>query len=199
MSEGKKDATTARLGMWLFLLSELLLFGGLFLLFAVGLRRYPGDFHGGAQEMNTFFGGLNTGVLLTSSLSMALAVSALKKGAKARSLGLLLCTMLLACVFLGNKYLEWGEKIHHGTYPNAPQLLARSKGEILFFNLYYIMTGLHGLHVAVGAVVIGAAWFLIRAGRIHSSEPVVLENCGLYWHLVDIIWIYLFPLFYLIT
>jgi cytochrome c oxidase subunit 3 len=185
--------------MWLFLFSEVLLFGGLFLLYAVGLRRYPAEFHGGAQEMNVFFGGLNTGVLLTSSLSMALAVAALKKGAKGRASGLLLCTLVLACAFLVNKYLEWGEKIHHGLFPNAPGFLGRPQGEMLFFNLYYIMTGLHGLHVAIGAVVIGTAWFMIRAGRIHQEDPVILENCGLYWHLVDVIWIYLFPLFYLIT
>jgi cytochrome c oxidase subunit 3 len=185
--------------MWLFLYSEVLLFGGLFLLYAVGLRRYPAEFHAGAREMNVFFGGLNTGLLLTSSLSMALAVAAVKKDARSRALRLLLCTLILACTFLVNKYLEWGEKIRHGLFPNAPGLLERSPGEMLFFNLYSIMTGLHGLHVAVGAAVIGAAWFMIRAGRIHGEDPVILENCGLYWHLVDVIWIYLFPLFYLIT
>ena len=185
--------------MWLFLFSEMLLFGGLFLLYGAAMRRYPREFHIAAGEMSTLFGGMNTAILLSSSLSMALSVAALKKKEKARSMWFLLGTILLACAFLSNKYLEWTEKIHHGFYPNAPELLALSKGEILFFDLYYIMTGLHGLHVAVGAALFIVVWFLIRGDRIHSGKPAFLENCGLYWHLVDIIWIYLFPLFYLIT
>ena len=199
VSEKRNDPVTARLGMWLFLCSELLLFGALFLLYGVALRRYPREFHLAAMEMNILFGGVNTGILITSSLCMALAVAALKRRAKVRSLAFLAGTILLAIAFLGVKALEWSEKINHGIYPNAPGLLARPGGEVFYFNLYYLMTGLHGVHVAIGAVVFGVVWILIRKDRIHGGEPVILENCGLYWHLVDIIWIYLFPLFYLIT
>lgn len=199
MSEAVKDPIAGRLGMWLFLFSELLLFGALFLLYGVALRRYPQEFHAAAGEMSTLFGGANTAILITSSLCMALAVSALKQSSKAATLGFLICTILLALAFLGVKALEWSEKIHHGIYPNAPELLARPGGEVLFFNLYYITTGLHGVHVAIGAAVLAAVWVLIRKDHIHGGEPAILENCGLYWHLVDIIWIFLFPLFYLIT
>jgi cytochrome c oxidase subunit 3 len=185
--------------MWIFLFSELLLFGGLFILYGAARKRFPLEFHEGAAEMNTLFGILNTGVLITSSLCVALAVAGLKQRAKTRALWHTGCTVFLAATFLCLKGVEWNEKIHHGLYPNAAELLARPRGEILFFNLYYIMTGLHGVHVAVGAALLTAVWVLIGKDRIHAGKPVVLENCGLYWHLVDIIWIYLFPLFYLIT
>ena len=199
VSEKRNDPLTARLGMWIFLCSELLLFGALFLLYGVALRRYPREFHLAATEMNILFGGANTGILVTSSLCVALAVASLKRRAKLSSLFFLAGTILLAVVFLGVKALEWGEKINHGIYPNAPGLLARPRGEVFYFTLYYLMTGLHGVHVAVGVVALGIVWILIHNDRIHGGEPVILENCGLYWHLVDIIWIYLFPLFYLIT
>jgi hypothetical protein len=94
---------------------------------------------------------------------------------------------------------EWGTKIEHGIYPNSPALLTRTKGEILFFGLYYVMTGLHGLHVLVGVVALSAMLRLVLRKRINQTRFVPLENAGLYWHLVDIIWIFLFPLFYLIT
>jgi cytochrome c oxidase subunit 3 len=199
VSEKRNDPLTARLGMWIFLCSELLLFGALFILYGVALRRYPREFHLAAMEMNIFFGGANTGILITSSLCVALSVAALKRRAKVRSLAFLAGAILMAIAFLGVKAVEWSEKINHGIYPNAPELLARPGGEVFYFNLYYLMTGLHGVHVAVGVVALGIVWILIHNDRIHGGEPVILENCGLYWHLVDIIWIYLFPLFYLIT
>jgi cytochrome c oxidase subunit 3 len=199
VSEKRADSATARLGMWLFLASEVLIFGGLFIIYASALKRYPHEFHTAAKEMNTLFGGSNTVILLTSSFFVALSVAFLKKGQKLLSSRFLIGTVLFACAFLGNKYIEWGEKIHHGIYPNAQTLLTLPKGEILFFDLYYIMTGLHGLHVLIGIVLFIVAIFFIRADRINNKKPIFLENCGLYWHLVDIIWIYLFPLFYLIT
>jgi len=199
MSESKKDAVTARLGMWLFLFSELLLFGGLFILYATAMRRYPNEFHLAAEEMNLFFGGTNTIILLTSSLLVALSLIALKQGRKDRAMWMLVGTIILACIFIGIKYLEWTEKIHHGLYPNASELLARPRGEIFFFNLYYLITGLHGLHVTIGAIIFTIILIMISKDRIQADDPVILENCGLYWHLVDIIWIFIFPLFYLIT
>ena len=90
-------------------------------------------------------------------------------------------------------------KLHHGLYPDSPYLLGRTKGEVLFYGLYYSMTGLHGLHVLVGIVLLGIMWFWVRNGKIDRGNYIRLENSGLYWHLVDIIWIFLFPLFYLIT
>ena len=112
---------------------------------------------------------------------------------------LLMVTVALGLLFLVLKGVEWGTKINHGIYPNSPVLLARAKGEILFFGLYYVMTGLHGLHVLVGIGVLSVMLILLMKERIHQAHFTALENSGLYWHLVDIIWIFLYPLFYLIT
>jgi cytochrome c oxidase subunit III len=199
MSEEKRDPETARLGMWLFLLSELILFGGLFLLYLTALRRYHQDFHEAAKEMSLFFGGINTAVLITSSLFAALSVAAMKRGEKRRSVWLLAGTIFLGCAFLFNKYLEWSEKIHHGLFPNSPDMKLLPDGRVFFFDLYYVMTGLHGLHVAVGIGVFSVVLCKIYKGSVNPGRPVILENSGLYWHLVDVVWIYLFPVFYLIT
>ena len=105
----------------------------------------------------------------------------------------------MGLTFLVIKYFEWSAKIVLGIYPNSPILLKLAKGEILFFGLYYVMTGLHGLHVLVGCVVISFMLCFTFTGTIHRGNYARLENTGLYWHFVDIVWIYLYPLFYLIT
>jgi cytochrome c oxidase subunit 3 len=130
---------------------------------------------------------------------MAASVSAIQRGQRKLSMVLLMATMALGLLFLVNKGFEWGTKIEHGIYPNAPTLLGRAKGEILFFGLYYVMTGLHGLHVLVGVCVLCGMLMLIAKDKINQMRFVPLENAGLYWHLVDIIWIFLYPLFYLIS
>jgi cytochrome c oxidase subunit 3 len=130
---------------------------------------------------------------------MALSISSIRKGKRYLSILFLTATLLLGAVFLLNKYVEWMGKLHHGLYPDSPSLLGRSRGEVLFYGLYYSMTGLHGLHVLVGIVLLSIMWFWVRNGKIDGGNYIRLENSGLYWHLVDIIWIFLFPLFYLIT
>jgi cytochrome c oxidase subunit 3 len=130
---------------------------------------------------------------------MAASISALQKGQRQLSMTLLMATMALGLLFLVNKGFEWGTKIEHGIYPNSPTLLARAKGEILFYGLYYVMTGLHGLHVLVGIFILCGMLIFIAKGKLNQTRLVPLENAGLYWHLVDIIWIFLYPLFYLIT
>ena len=197
--EATVDYAGSKFGMWLFLLTEILLFGGLFLLYAAYRAIYGQAFHHAAAELDTLIGALNTVVLLTSSMTMALSIAAIQREKKNLSLFLLASTIFLAVIFLVNKYFEWGAKIHHGIYPGSPGLLSHNKGEALFFNLYYAMTGLHGIHVVVGIVLLSIMVFVVLGGSIHSRAYVKLENSGLYWHLVDIIWIYLFPLFYLIT
>lgn len=194
-----KDYIGAKIGMWLFLFTEILLFGGLFVLYSVYLNRYPDEFHLAGQELNVYFGTANTLALLTSSFSMALSITALQKGNKKLCLILLAVTIALSFVFLVDKYFEWGAKFHHGIYPDSPALLERPKGEIIFFGLYYVMTGLHGLHVFIGALIIFIVLILVARNRVTTSDFVALENTGLYWHLVDMIWIFLFPLFYLIV
>ena len=198
MSEHHKDYHGAKMGMWLFLFTEVLLFGGLFLLYAVYLSRFPDAFHKAGQDLDAVLGTTNTVVLITSSFTMALSISALQNGKKQLALILVGITILCALGFLGIKYVEWSAKFHHGIYPNAPELLARPRGEIVFFGLYYVMTGLHGLHVLVGMIVLGFLMVFIQRNRVTADDFVMLENAGLYWHLVDLVWIYLFPLFYLI-
>ena len=197
--ETHQDNTGSKVGMWLFLLSEIILFGGLFLLYSSYRYKNPLDFHLAAWELNRVLGTLNTLILITSSLSMALSIFFTQKGDRRLSGFFLLITIFLGLLFLGIKYLEWTAKIEHGLFPNSPRLLGRSKGEVLFFGLYYSMTGLHGLHVLVGIFVPSVMLVLMIRGKIDQNRSIPLENTGLYWHLVDIIWIFLFPLFYLIT
>jgi cytochrome c oxidase subunit 3 len=251
--EKHRDYTGAKMGMWLFLFTELLLFGGMFLLYSVYRSKHPGEFHNAAAELDTMIGTLNTLILLTSSLTMALSIAAIHRGNKKLCIILISVTILLGLVFLTNKYFEWGAKFSHGIYPNSEHLLQYGKGEILFFGLYFTMTGLHGLHVLIGLVILAVMiWKInnrprseeqfdekgvrkLRGARlkfvneaneelwngeevdgtvkeitIHYKYHAVpkrirvedfagLETSGLYWHLVDIIWIFLFPLFYLIT
>ena len=197
--EQHKDDTGSKIGMWLFLLSEILLFGGLFLLYSIYRFKNPTDFHLAAGELDRVLGTVNTLILLTSSLTMALSISSIRKGNRYLSILFLTATIILGTLFLLNKYVEWMGKLHHGLYPDSPDLLGRSRGEVLFYGLYYSMTGLHGLHVLVGIVLLGIMWFWVKNGKINEGNYIRLENSGLYWHLVDIIWIFLFPLFYLIT
>jgi cytochrome c oxidase subunit 3 len=193
------DYGRSKLGMWLFLFTEILLFGGLFLIYSVYRTVHQEEFHSAAKELSTALGAINTVILLTSSLTMALAISALRQGKRNVSIICQTITILLGLAFLMNKYFEWSGHIHAGIYPSSPELLSRGHGEILFYGLYYVMTGLHGLHVIAGVLLIGIMLSLTLKGSISVDTFGKLENTGLYWHLVDIIWIYLFPLFYLIT
>jgi len=197
--ETHQDYTGSKIGMWLFLLSEILLFGGLFILYSSYRYKNPVDFHLAAWELNRALGTINTLVLITSSLSIALSIFFIQKGNRQLSVVFLFATIFLGVLFLGVKYVEWTTKIGHDLYPNSPRLLGRPKGEILFFGLYYSMTGLHGLHVLIGISILSVMLVLMIKRKINENHTISLENAGLYWHLVDIIWIFLFPLFYLIT
>ncbi|WP_224984018.1 cytochrome c oxidase subunit 3 family protein [Geomonas agri] len=198
MSHLEKDSFGAKLGMWLFLFTEMLLFGGVFILYSVYLTRYPKEFGLGGHQLDLVYGATNTVVLLTSSLFAAMSVTAIKTGAKKLTLGLLSGTIGCAFIFLGIKYLEWSAKIHHGIYPNSPKLIAGPPGESIFFSLYYLTTGLHGIHVIVGAVLMSWTAVMVTKERINATDNVTLENVTLYWHLVDLVWIFIFPLYYLI-
>jgi len=197
--EAQTGTAGAKLGMWLFLFTELLFFGGMFLLYAVYRGRYAAGFHAAAAEENTAVGAWNTALLLTSSLTMALAVAALRGGRTRSSLLAQGATMLMGLGFLAVKYTEWTAKIGLGLYPDSPVLLKRSHGEVLFFGLYYVMTGVHGLHVLIGICLIAVTFVLTARGAITAERFGLLENTGLFWHFVDVVWIYLFPLFYLVT
>jgi cytochrome c oxidase subunit 3 len=194
-----RDDVGARMGMWLFLFTELVLFGGMFIIYSVYRYKYPEAFHLAAKELNTIVGTFNTAILLTSSLTMALSIAAIQRKQKSLSIFFQFLTIILALGFMVNKYFEWSAKIHHGIYPGSDILLSKPPGEILFFGLYYVMTGLHGLHVIIGVIVIAVMMRFTSKKIINSDSYVKLESAGLYWHLVEIIWIFLFPLFYLIT
>jgi cytochrome c oxidase subunit 3 len=195
---GHLDPETGRFGMWLFLVSEVLLFGTLFLLFASLRRDYALEYQHAARELNRTLGALNTVVLLTSSLTVALGMGAMHRGDAGRARRFLWITIGLAAVFLVVKAVEWGHKFQVGLYPDSARMAELSRGEVVFFGLYYVMTGLHALHVVAGMIVLASVERLIRRGRVRPSRMGPLESGGLYWHLVDIIWIYLFPLFYLV-
>jgi len=199
MEHAHRDDAGSRLGMWLFLFTELLLFSGLFLTYAVYKFTYPDEFHAAAKELNTLFGALNTIILLTSSLTIALSIVAISRGQKYLSIFFQLMTIAMALGFMVNKYFEWSAKIGHGIYPGSETLQDKGHGQTLFFGLYYTMTGLHGIHVIVGMVLIALMTFWTWKEKINADTFVRLESAGLYWHLVDIIWIFLFPLFYLIS
>ena len=192
-----KDNNGAKLGMWLFLFTELLLFGGLFLLYSVYLSRYPHEFSSAGRQLNVIFGTINTVVLLTSSLCAAMAVTAVQRDERRHTLWLIGGTILCAAIFMAIKYVEWNTKFHHGIYPNSPHLAAGPPGESVFFSLYFITTGLHGLHVLIGAVLLAWVAVKVKRGAVHGGDYILLENGALYWHLVDLIWIFIFPLYYL--
>ena len=192
------DPEASKLGMWLFIFTEILLFGGLFIVYSVYRYKHPVEFHLAHQELDVTIGLINTIILLVSSMTVAMSITSLQLGNKKLTLILIGTTLLLALIFLVNKYFEWGAKIHHDIYPGSEFLLSLSKGDMLFFGLYFFMTGLHAIHIIVGMVLLGVTFVKIKNGTVNHNRYSLLENSGLYWHLVDLIWIFLFPLFYLI-
>jgi cytochrome c oxidase subunit 3 len=198
-AEIHRDDLTSKTGMWLFLFTEMLLFGGLFVVYSVYRFRNPLAFHLAAGELSVFIGTLNTVILLTSSATIAMSVTAMQKQNKKLTLLLLGITVLLGIAFLVNKYFEWGGHIREQIYPGSSVLALRGQGDVLFYGLYYFMTGLHALHIIIGLVFIGFITVFVVRDKVNPENFVLLENSGLYWHLVDLIWIFLFPLFYLIT
>jgi cytochrome c oxidase subunit 3 len=197
--EMHRDDTASKLGMWLFLFTEMLLFGGLFIVYATYRYLNADAFHHAAQELDVFIGTLNTVLLLISSMTIAMSITALQLKNKKLSLLLISVTIILGLVFLVNKYFEWSEKISHHIYPGSEVLESWGRGDVMFFGLYYFMTGLHALHIIIGLTFIIVVFVRIKNNKITYDNYSLLENSGLYWHLVDLIWIFLFPLFYLIT
>lgn len=192
------DRTGIKMGMWLFLYSEIILFGGLFVLYAMYFHEYPAAFASGGKELNRIIGSLNTVVLLVSSFTVAASITAIQRNSRVLAIRLLLFSLFCGLIFLVNKYFEWGAKIEHGIYPNSETLVGGDHGVNIFFGLYYVITGLHGLHVIIGMVLLAISLALVLAGKVDGSRLSMLDNSGLYWHLVDLIWIFVFPLFYLV-
>ncbi|MDX1765186.1 MAG: cytochrome c oxidase subunit 3, partial [bacterium] len=179
-----RDDVGSKIGMWLFLYTELILFGGLFLLYAVYRYLHPEAFHEAAKELNVVLGAVNTLILLTSSFTMVMSIAYIGDGEKKKSMVSLGLTIVLGLAFLVNKYFEWSAKIHHGIYPNSPELAAKSHGDNLFYGLYYAMTGLHGVHVVIGVIVLFVVLVYVAKDKVGQDNFILLDNSGLYWHLV---------------
>ena len=197
--EEHRDDEASKLGMWLFIFTELLLFGGLFLVYSIFRMQYPANFHESSLELNVTIGVINTVVLLFSSMTIAMAITAIQKKNKKLTLALIGVTLVMALVFLVNKYFEWGHKFEHGLYPGSDLMQLLERGHHLYFSLYFFMTGLHALHIIVGMILLIICYVKVSRGSITNDRFVFLENGALYWHLVDLIWIFLFPLMYLIS
>ncbi len=195
----QKDAST--LGMWVFLITEVMFFGGLFMAYTIYRATYPAAFAVASRSLNVTIGALNTAVLLCSSFTMAMAVRASQLGRRKAIVLFLVITLALGMVFLGVKAYEWNQKFqeHHVPGPSFFLEGTRLQGPAqLFFSLYFIMTGLHALHMVVGVGLLSMLIFQARRGKFTASYNTPVDMIGLYWHFVDIIWIYLFPLLYLI-
>ena len=197
--EQQVDAT--KIGMWLFLVTEVLLFGGLFVGFALMQARHHDAFMAAHHHLDRSLGALNTVVLLISSWTMVMAVHSSKEGKRKKLIAFLLLTLICAGIFLGVKYVEYSHKFHEGLLPGKfyHHQGDTVPGQFMFFSFYFMMTGLHGIHILGGMTVIG--WLLWRAirGDFTAAYNNPVDITGLYWHLVDVIWIYLFPLLYLIS
>ncbi|HET9933438.1 MAG TPA: cytochrome c oxidase subunit 3 [Polyangiaceae bacterium] len=195
-----KQAHAARLGMWIFLASELLLFAGLFALYGGYRAHWPAAFREGIRHSTKALGSLNTGILLVSSTFAALSVHATRAGRRSRSLLLLAGTFLLGLLFLGIKLYEYSLHFREGIYPGGSGAFFSAHpdpGLVPFWTLYFATTGLHAIHVSVGLIVLGCTCFALWRGTVgvHRAHP--LENAALYWHLIDTIWIFVWPLYYL--
>ena len=190
----------ATLGMWVFLVTEVLFFGGLFATYAVYRRWYPDAFAAASHELDDVLGTINTAVLITSSLTMALAVHAAQLGERKRVMMWLAVTMLLGAVFLGVKAFEYYTEFSEHHVPGLGfEFDARYVRQAqLFFSLYFVMTGLHALHMIIGLGVMTVMLWWAWRGTITKEYYSPIEISGLYWHFVDIVWIFLFPLLYLI-
>jgi cytochrome c oxidase subunit III len=217
----EQQADTTNFAMWIFLLTEVMFFGGLFMAYLIYRNWYYPAFVAGSHQLNVVWGTLNTLVLICSSFTMAMGVRCAETG---RRRGLVLClilTMILGLGFLGIKTIEYSEKIEKHHVPgfhyslqsfldpdsdaaakaagDRPLPLDMARHTEVYFSLYFAMTGMHALHMIIGIGILGFMIFRARAGAYTSGHVTFVENFGLYWHFVDIIWIYLFALLYLIS
>lgn len=199
--DSEQQQESAKLGMWIFLLTEILLFGGLFCFYAIYRSWHPDMFYNAHKALNMTLGATNTVVLITSSLTMALAIRYVQLNKLKIALFNLFATLSLATVFLIIKYFEYAHKFHLGQLPGKYYTYEGIAGNNphVFFSVYFMMTGLHGIHVLVGMGVISWIAWRTYKGHFSSQYYTPVEMTGLYWHLVDLIWIFLFPLLYLIA
>jgi cytochrome c oxidase subunit 3 len=198
--DAEQQKMASELGMWVFLATEVLFFGGMIAAYTAYRYAYPVAFALGSRELSVVIGGINTGVLLVSSFTVALAVYAARIGARRMLLGSLAATIVLGTAFLGLKASEWWEHYHDGFVPglhftyDGPERV----GVGLFFWLYFALTGVHALHMTIGIVVMAVIATLAWRGRFTPAYHNPVEIAALYWHFVDIVWIFLLPILYLV-
>jgi cytochrome c oxidase subunit 3 len=218
----EQQAYTTNFAMWLFLLTEIMFFGGLFTAYLIFRNWYYPAFVAASHQLNIFWGTANTAVLISSSFTMAMGVWSAEMRRKGTLVLCLVLTFILGLIFLGIKTIEYSEKIekHHvpgfhyslqsfinpasdpeiyKEYHDKPMALDMARHTELYFFLYFAMTGMHALHMIIGIAILGFMIFRARAGAYTTGHVTFVENFGLYWHFVDIIWIFLFPLLYLIS
>ncbi|MDG0817264.1 cytochrome c oxidase subunit 3 family protein [Bdellovibrio svalbardensis] len=201
-----KDATqeydSGKQGIWLFMVTEILMFGAILVGYGIFHVLYPAMFAEGAKELDWKLGFINTLVLIFSSFTMAISIQLIQRNKTKQAAIALATTILCGAIFMVIKYFEWTHKFHLGFYPGRYLDLAKTGAEHanlgMYFGFYFCMTGLHGLHVLIGMGLI--AWLLIRTirGDFHSQYWIPVEGVGIFWHIVDLIWIFLFPLLYLV-
>ena len=189
------------LGMWAFLVTEIMFFGGVFAGYVLYRSLYPEAFAAASLRLNVVYGALNTGVLICSSLTMVLAVRAAQLGERRSLVVFLLLTILLGTVFLGIKSVEYSHKFHEHLVPGASFVFEGPYAHEaqIYFSLYFIMTGLHAIHMIIGIGVLSVLLVRSIRGRFSAEYYSPIDVAGLYWHFVDIVWIFLFPLLYLIS
>ena len=196
---------TSKIGMWLFIATEILLFGGLFVGFGLMQNQYPKEFVEAHTHLQRSLGALNTVVLLFSSWTMVMAVHSAQSNQRKKLEIFLILTILCAFIFLGVKYFEYTHKFEEHLLPGKfyghqhEDSIQDTHGYATFFAFYFMMTGLHGLHIVGGIVALSWLLFRARKGEFTSAYFTPVDLVGLYWHIVDMIWIYLFPLYYLIS
>jgi cytochrome c oxidase subunit 3 len=196
--EQQKEASS--FGMWVFLVTEIMFFGGLFCAYLIYRSAHVQGFAAASHELDVVLGTVNTAVLIASSLTMAMGVWAAQTARSRAAVGFLLATIALGCTFLGIKVVEYSTKIHHHLLP-GPSFRwpgAEAAAAEQFYSLYFAMTGLHALHMIIGIAVVAALVVPAWRGRFDGAYHNPVEVTGLYWHFVDIVWIFLFPLLYLI-
>lgn len=198
--DAEQQHAASAFGMWLFLVTEIMFFGGLFTAYVVYRTAFPGAFQAAGKELSLGLGAFNTIVLLTSSLTMTLAVRGARLGERDVLVKFLLITIGLGVLFLGIKGIEYGHKWHDHLFPGAGFVFngPDPANAQLFFSLYFAMTGLHALHMAVGIGLLSILALCGAQGMFNRFYYAPVENCGLYWHFVDLVWIFLFPLLYLL-
>ncbi len=197
------DFYGGKLGFWLFMLTEVMMFGAMFLVLTYYFSLHPADFLEASSELNVLLGGTNTVVLLISALTMGLGLLKMRNGDIAGAKLMIWATIILALLFLGIKAVEWTNEYQHGVFLGLDALQSGNEhskpfGQILFFGMYFTMTGLHGFHIIIGIGLM--LWLLkrINAGKVSTEHHILHFNIALYWDLVHLIWVFVFPYFYMI-